>query len=299
MKVELTNFRCLRSATLELTPLTVILGPNASGKSAIVQSLDPRYAPRTTDNWQGRANATASIRRTWRKQTNSARSDQPDFIEGVLRCSYQRLQLDLNHMRAHNAVTEASRLETSGSNLTNTFATLPRAVQTKLATEFCRLVPVFADVDSRPSSTGNHRLVFQDKWNSDVWYEPEQVSDGSMLVLAFLLLQHQRPAVDVLAIEELERGLHPYLIGDLVKLLRQMASGELGQPKMHVVLTTHSASLLEFVQPEEVRLLERLDDGSVTIKEVPSDTEHWKRTYEEYGRSFGNLWLSGGLGGVP
>lgn len=66
---------------------------------------------------------------------------------------------------------------------------------------------------------------------------------------------------------------------------------------MHVVLTTHSASLLEFASPEEVRLLCRQDDGSVDIREVPSGTEEWRRL-EEYGRSFGSVWLSGGLGGV-
>ena len=82
-------------------------------------------------------------------------------------------------------------------------------------------------------------------------------------------------------------------------LLRRLARGELGRGPMHVVLTTHSASLLEFASPEEVRLLCRQDDGSVDIREVPSGTEEWRQTFEEYGRSFGSVWLSGGLGGVP
>lgn len=299
MKVFFKNYRCLRDAELQLTPLTVILGPNASGKSAIVHALDPEVRPLPHDVWQRRPNQLARIHRRWADGELVGRSDRsPPELQGKL-YRFQRLQLELSSMRRHNVLSEAARLATDGANLTNTFATLPRTTQSKLAADYCQLVPVFADVDARPSTNGQHRLLFQDRWNPNAWYEPEQVSDGSMLALAFLLLPYQQPPVEVLAIEELERGLHPYLIGDLVKLLRRMATGELGQPPMHVVLTTHSASLLEFVQPEEVRLLERKDDGSVEIREVPSDTEHWKRAYEEYGRSFGSMWLSGGLGGTP
>jgi predicted ATPase len=304
MQLELTNFRCFAETSLRLTPLTVIVGPNASGKSALVQALDPGFQPSRFDIRQRRTRTAARVLRRWEGGKNgfeaTERATHPVEREGRQDLRYQRLQLDVNDLRRVNTVAAASVLHPSGANFTNVFATLPRAVQGKLAAEFGRFIPVFADVDARPSENeGAHRLVFQDRWNADVWYEPSQVSDGSLLTLAFLLLQHQKPAVEVLVIEELERGLHPYLIGELVDLLRRMANGEIGSKPMHIVLTTHSASLLEFVRPEEVRLLNRKDDGSVEIAEVPTGTAEWKQAYEEYERSFGSLWLSGGLGGVP
>ena len=33
-----------------------------------------------------------------------------------------------------------------------------------------------------PLDSGNHGLRFQDRWNSDLWYAPGQVSDGTMLL---------------------------------------------------------------------------------------------------------------------
>ncbi|MBI5361925.1 MAG: AAA family ATPase [Planctomycetes bacterium] len=297
MKVVLSNYRCFRQATLNLTPLTVIVGPNASGKSTIVSALDPALSIGERDVWQRRSGTNAVVRRE-RDGVVSGFDSASGWL-GMASFRFQRLQLDIGKVRQPNQVQSASLLDVSGVNLTNVFATLPRKVQGQLSEEFCRFVPVFSDVNARPGDTGQHRLVFQDRWNPDVWYEPGEVSDGSLLTLAFLTLQYQQPSVDVIALEELERGLHPYLVGELVSLLRRLARGEVGRGPMNVVLTTHSASLLEFALPEEVRLLCRQDDGSVDIREVPSGTAEWRQTFEEYGRSFGAVWLSGGLGGVP
>jgi predicted ATPase len=158
---------------------------------------------------------------------------------------------------------------------------------------------VFSDVVATPLGSGAHRLRFQDRWNNQVWYEPEQVSDGSMLVLAFLTLQYQQPSVDVIAIEEPEHSLHPYLVGEVVQMLRKLAHGELGPKKTHVVVTTHSPEVLQFAQPDEVRFLNRQSDGSVVISQPPTGTPQWEQAFEEYRRDLGSIWLSGGLGGVP
>lgn len=132
-----------------------------------------------------------------------------------------------------------------------------------------------------------------------MWYAPEEVSDGSMLVLAFLLLQYQNPSPDLLAIEEPERGLHPYLLGELIKLFRQLATGALGK-RIQIIAATHSAELIEFAKPEEVRFVTRNPkDGKVVVTEAQTSTEEWKKGFEEYGYSLGSVWLSGNLGGVP
>lgn len=67
------------------------------------------------------------------------------------------------------------------------------------------------------------------------------------------------PSLMVLAIEEPENHLAPHYLGRIMTLLRKMAGAVHGQ----VLLTSHSASILARIEPEEVRYL-RLDDTDAT-----------------------------------
>ena len=121
-----------------------------------------------------------------------------------------------------------------------------------------------------------------------------------MLLTAFLTLQFQDPPVDIIAIEEPDRGLHPYLLGQLIDFFRKLTEGKIGLRPMQVILATHSAELLEHVRPEEVRFLSRdAKSGNVIAGAVDTKAPDWKSTFDEYQESLGSVWLSGGLGGVP
>lgn len=291
-EVKITNFRCMRDVTISFEPLTVLVGPNASGKSTLLKALQPGTNwGGLADQWQKRPDAKVGIEVTYR--------EGPIQRMPVSGHTYNVLRLDLSKLRKANQVEEANALDSSGGNLANVFGTLTRRKQEELAEQFCRLVPMFDDIDVRPLHAGQHQVLFHDRW-ADVWYEPVEVSDGTMLVLAFLLIQHQRDSVDVLAIEEPERGLHPWLLGEIVKLLRSIGRGEVGGRETQVILATHSAELLEFLQPEEVRFLSRDPaDGAVRVTTAPTQTTEWRAAFDEYRHSLGEAWLSGGLGGVP
>jgi predicted ATPase len=149
---------------------------------------------------------------------------------------------------------------------------------------------MFSDLDLQPIAQGQHQFRFQDRWTPDLWFSPSEVSDGTMLLLAFIVLQYQDPAPDLLTIEEPERALHPYLLDELLQMLRKMSRGEIGKKPAQVVLATHSAELLEYVEPEEVRFLTRSqEDGSVQVTQAATDTPDWRRVYEEYDRSPGGI----------
>jgi predicted ATPase len=299
--VHFQNFRCLRDVELRLEPLTVLVGPNSSGKTTVLEGL---------------AWPTPSPENLWRQDPLSVLSIDYRYADGTgLRAPYarspnrplspelhsvQHLHLNLENLRSENVLAKAHQLTSAGDNLTNVFSSLTRQQQGAVAEELCRLVPMFGDVDLSPTTQGRHRLRFRDRWNPDLWFAPSQVSDGTMLVLAFLVLQYQNPPVDLITIEEPERALHPYLLDELIQFLRKLTTGEIGKQPVQVVLATHSAELLEYVRPEEVRFLTRsAEDGSVQVAEAPTNTTNWQQVYKEYRESLGGIWLSGSLGGVP
>ena len=167
MRVTFKNFRCLKQTELILSPLTVIAGANASGKTSILRALDPSMQVFHEDVWQRRPGLGASVERGL---------DNGQFIRSFFRnapgiessgssYSYQYLRLELDHLRAANQVQEERRLSEKGANLTNVFASLSRSNQSKVAAEFCRLVPVFSDVDATPFQAGQHRLQMRSRSN--------------------------------------------------------------------------------------------------------------------------------------
>ena len=79
-----------------------------------------------------------------------------------------------------------------------------------------------------------------------------------------------------------------------------MSQGAFGGHAVQIVIATHSAELLDHLEPDEVRFMRRNpQDGSVSVEPARTDSDDWRQTYEEYQESLGSIWLSGGLGGVP
>ncbi|HZI13530.1 MAG TPA: AAA family ATPase [Myxococcus sp.] len=310
------NFRSLRDVELTLEPLTVLVGPNSSGKTTILRALQPTQGFRTEDHWQqdsslqiqlelryddGGINIQGPRRSSLMQVAGGAiverRTGQTFDLRSHLA---QLLHLNLGALRNQNVLEAANQLEPDGRNLTNVFATLTRTQQSAIAKQLCELVPMFSDVDLQPTESGRHQLRFQDRWKPELWFSPNQVSDGTMLVLAFLVLQYQNPPVDLILIEEPERALHPYLLEAVISLMRRMTTGEIGKKPVQIVLATHSAEFLEHLRPEEVRFLSRSpEDGSVKVNQADTSSANWQRAYAAYQKSLGGVWLSGSMGGVP
>lgn len=292
--LSISNFRGIESVEMTLERLTVLVGPNASGKTSVLRAL---AAGGFDDSQLRRGERSGEIIRELETGYRQTLGSVPQHFDANHR-AYPIHQFQLNAMRQPNQVEQADALAEDGGNLANALASLPRREQDAVARELRQLVDAFRDVDVRPGTPGHHRIVFQDRWNEDVWLETEQVSDGTMMVLAFLVLQHQRKRPETVCIEEPERGLHPYLLARIIGLLRDISQGKHGPPTQFV-LATQSAELLDHVQPHEVRFLERDADGRVQVRTAPTEDEAWANAIDTYENSIGQMWLSGSLGGVP
>jgi len=153
--------------------------------------------------------------------------------------------------------------------------------------------PQFKDFMLTPklSNPNNIRLDWQDN-NSPPHYRfgPHQLSDGTIrfMALATLLLQPPQTIPNIIVIDEPELSLHPSAISLLANMIHAASKN------CQVIIATQSAQLLDYFEPENIRVVER--DGSNTIIKEPSEEElnSWLNDY-----SLGQIWEKNILGGRP
>ncbi|MGK3996367.1 AAA family ATPase [Sorangium sp. So ce1024] len=91
------------------------------------------------------------------------------------------------------------------------------------------------------------------------------VSDGVLLYLGYLYLVLGPNPAPLLLVEEPETGLHPGMLRKLVGLFHDMTTGAHGGAATQVILTTHSPMLLNLIEPQGIRVVQRGDDGATTV----------------------------------
>lgn len=126
------------------------------------------------------------------------------------------------------------------------------------------------------------------------------LSDGTLLALAFLTLAYFPNPPAILCIEEPERGIHPRLLREVRdSMYRLCYPEEYGDRRdsVQVIATTHSPYMLDLYKdyPEEIVIANR-DEQGVRFERL---TE--KPDFDEFLQSapLGEVWYSGILGGVP
>ena len=91
------------------------------------------------------------------------------------------------------------------------------------------------------------------------------VSDGVLLVLAYLTILHFPQPPRVMLVEEPENGIHPKRLQDVLSILRDLVNE---QTRTQVVMTTHSPYVVDQFKPEEVTLCQKQKDGSICVRRL-------------------------------
>lgn len=186
------------------------------------------------------------------------------------------------------------RLTKTGDNLANVVQFLQERHPAALANVFeilGRRIPRLEKVLSEPLRDGRLLLRIKDA----PFLEPilaKFASDGTLKMLAYLLVLHAPDPPPFIGIEEPENFLHPRLLPELAEECR--ASTERSQ----LLVTTHSPFLVNALRPEEVRALYR-DEAGYT-KAVRASEMLGISAFVQAGQALGDLWIEGHFdGGDP
>ncbi len=182
-----------------------------------------------------------------------------------------------------------NRLNIHGDNLSNVVQFMEREHPERfqaILKNIAGKIPGIDKIDTERTSDGRLLLRFNDKGFQDPFYA-QQVSDGTLKVFAYLLLLEDPNPPPFLCIEEPENGLYHKLLETLANEFREHADAPGGS---QVFITTHQPYFVNALEPDEVWILEKGDEGFSTIRRASDDPVVNNMVAE--GLPLGNLWYS-------
>lgn len=208
-----------------------------------------------------------------------------DFITGWY-VSY----LSADSARGQPEAGPQERLTRTGDNLANVIQYLAEQHPRRLEHVFevlRRRVPRIERVLAETMPDGRLLLQIKDApFNHPVL--ARFASDGTLKMLAYLMLLHDPAPPAFIGIEEPENYLHPRLLPELAEECRAALTAT------QLLVTTHSPFFLNGLRPPEVRVLWRDDQGYTQARracDLPGVTE-----FVSQGALLGHLWMEGQLG---
>lgn len=364
--VEFRNFKALRHVKLDLERFTVLVGPNASGKTSILEGLcyltrrseqtaqptisfqenpssvwtrgakEPIVIALEADEGSCKVEFTpagfvpnsipespleSSSPTSWKYQAFNSKDKIgiwqpgmaaiPELVASFLRLESRRLAIPSIGRESE------PRVSWDGEGLASALVYMrlnrPKTFDQLLA--LLRMVCPYVEGIrfGRVETHKNERETFLSEqgvqqeltvkrayWADEILFDMKaapniparMVSDGTLLILGLLAVIMGPDHPKLILLDDLDHGLHPRAQRDLVALLRKLLDQD---PELQIVASTHSPYLLDQLEPKEVRLTTRLDDGSVACARLDEhpDFEKWKEamTPGEFWSMVGEKWV--------
>lgn len=321
--VEFRRFKALRHARVMLKPFNLVIGPNGSGKTSLIEAIQrlrvlaalPVADEATPPSRVGGPEIDFSF-------------DAPDNAIMVrLSCvaettcdllrvfpagaaGWESLRQRLRGMRGYmldHAVigrscpaNEGGVLRSDGSNLAAVlwgWQERESAVWTAFSAEVRRILPEFSAVEFRQEG-GRVELAL--RLGDEGVLPVHELSQGTLYLVALLALAFDPSPPAVICLEEVDRGMHPRTLREvrdaLYRLSHPAAFGMKREP-VQIIATTHSPYLIDLFRdhPEEVVIAQK--QGRSAHFERLSDRADLPELLAN--GSLGDMWYSGILGGVP
>ncbi|MBF0474213.1 MAG: AAA family ATPase [Deltaproteobacteria bacterium] len=144
----------------------------------------------------------------------------------------------------------------------------------------------FESLQFPPVAAGMLAMTWKDKQFKKPMYM-HQLSEGTLRFLWLVALLQSPGLSTITMIDEPEVSLHPELLSILLELMREASQ------RTQLIVATHSDRLIRFLKPEEVVIMDIMDDGCAgAVWSDSCDLEEWLAEY-----SLDEVWRMGRMGG--
>jgi len=182
------------------------------------------------------------------------------------------------------------RLSSTGDNLPNVVQYLQEQHPERLAQigeVLARRVPRLEAITAEPMRDGRLLLQIKDAPFDDP-IMARFTSDGTLKMLSYLVLLYDPTPPQLIGIEEPENQLHPRLLLELAE------ECSLAAERSQLMITTHSPFFVNGLQPEQVWVLYRDEQGYTRAQRTSQI--RGVREFMAAGAQLGFLWMEGHFG---
>ncbi|MEW2545559.1 AAA family ATPase [Streptomyces sp. NPDC047002] len=194
--------------------------------------------------------------------------------------TWERFALEASAMRAPYGGTPYLPLRPDGANLATVLHRLGENGLRDMEADLAALIPEASGVRTLYDERRGE-YDFDVRFRHTGWTAPPMLSDGTLRVLALLAAWYDDSRKGLLAVDEVENGLHPTRIAELVRRLRrdvddfpvmaangvQTVRSDLGGFRQ-LLVSTHSPVLLSALRDEAPGTLVFLEQGTLVDPET-------------------------------
>jgi len=320
-RLRVKNLLSLRDITIDFgEKLTVLVGPNAGGKSNIIKALrlirgEYSYTSQKEIAYGGGKSdihiklsieiGDEEFKPAHYQYTLSFKGgifegfDPPELRDDIVEFigDFHFYSFNPDAMRGNFPMVTKLKLSRDGSNLAGLLAYIKltdyqlfHTIEESLENYIPEVEEiVLKPIEMRGEREKFYKLMIRERGFKEAFTE---IADGTLRILGFITALSLKSSF--IAFEEPENCIHPHLLELLVDMMRKA--------DCQVVITTHSPYLLDYVEPEEVVVVwrEMGEEGLETKVRRPSEEELERvRKLLREGWTLGEVWYSGELGGVP
>jgi predicted ATPase len=322
--IAFRNFKALRNTRVDLEPFNLLIGPNGSGKTSLIEAL---LRLRTLSRLP-LSESPESAQKTGGPEIEVTFAAPHEDIVVRLGCvaeticdtlhvvppdsagwpslreklgSIRGYVLDHQIMSAVGKRGEGAELKSNGGNLASVLADMRESAPesfSALTEELLRIMPEFQSLELVEHA--DDRVEFALRLTESESVPATDLSEGTLYLLGILALAFDPDPPCLLCIEEVDRGIHPRTLREIRDALYRLSYPEsFGSDRrpVQIITTSHSPYFIDLFRthPEEIVISHK--HGRAAVFSRLSDRPDLPELLRE--GSLGDMWFSGILGGVP
>lgn len=313
-RIDIQNYKSIYKASVQLSPFTLLIGANGTGKSNFLQLLKQLSENQRSDKEEKlhlprHHSFAAEDQRITVYNDNNQIYEVDESAQNIQVADQQvsvlsRSLPELSDVKIFSLIPQnAGKDETlalspsvgeDGSGTVQVLDALKTGDREdlfdKIEAVFKDYIPEVKKLSFVPTQNAK-RLQIRDK-NLPKPVLVSELSEGMQLALILITILYQEKKPSLICIEDIDRGLHPRLYQQIVELCFDIAERE----GVQIIATTHNPYLVdEFKDNEEAVLIVEKKDGQTKFTTLAERTEKIEPVEEPLGA----LWYAGFVGGVP